>query len=165
MFDPEKHYSCSTYNTPNFIYIETTSGRGMVAADPMFPGISLPQDVDVEILGSHVIKELSSSRTLSLEECGVFFDLDKENLNYEKWVQELIGKYGYESRRELFKDMKHCSVMCSKGLITISPSRHEKLEAWGGTGIKDADHVIIPADSTPTEIGAALRLAFSRCIG
>lgn len=82
-----------------------------------------------------------------------------------KWVQDLISQYGYKSRRELFKDMKHCSVMCTKGQITINPSRHEKLKAWGGKGIKDSDHVVLPVDSSPAEIGAALRLALSRCIG
>lgn len=47
--------------------------------------------------------------------------------------------------------------------MTIRPSRHEKLEGWGGTGIGGSDHVVISANSTPEQIGFALRLAFSRC--
>ncbi|NDL44379.1 contact-dependent growth inhibition system immunity protein, partial [Photorhabdus laumondii] len=43
------------------------------------------------------------------------------------------------------------------------PSSHEKLEGWSGDGISVADYVVIPADSSPEEVGAALRLAFSRC--
>jgi hypothetical protein len=37
------------------------------------------------------------------------------------------------------------------------------LEQWEGLGPNDAGAVEIPADSTPAEIGAALRLAFTRC--
>lgn len=61
--------------------------------------------------------------------------------------------------------MKNCGIHCFNGVITISPTRHEKLEGWGrekGDGIED---VILSVDSSPTEIGAGLRLALSRCKG
>ncbi len=44
----------------------------------------------------------------------------------------LRGKYGYKTKKALFKDMKHCTIHCVNGVIKISPYRHEKLEAWGG---------------------------------
>ncbi|MEJ1554439.1 contact-dependent growth inhibition system immunity protein, partial [Escherichia coli] len=50
-------------------------------------------------------------------------------------------------------------------LITIRPSFHEKLEAWSGNRINESDYVVLPADSSPTEIGSGLRLALSRCKG
>ncbi len=165
MFDINLNYSCSVYITHKFINIETTSGRGMVAADPLFPSDYISIDVDEITLGKTILAALSNSRTLSLEECGDFFDLDKGKANYENWVERLIEKYKFNSRKALFKDMKNCSIMCTKGQITINPTRHEKLEAWGGKGIKDSDHVVLPADSPPAKIGEALRLAFSRCIG
>ncbi|XBS71987.1 contact-dependent growth inhibition system immunity protein [Acerihabitans sp. KWT182] len=49
--------------------------------------------------------------------------------------------------------------------LRISPSQHEKRDAWSGDGLTDADDPVLPADSSPAEIGAALRLAFSRCTG
>ncbi|EPS9462270.1 CDI system immunity protein CdiI-o11, partial [Escherichia coli] len=45
------------------------------------------------------------------------------------------------------------------------PSFHEKLEAWSGNRINESDYVVLPADSSPTEIGSGLRLALSRCKG
>ncbi|MBP9693427.1 MAG: CdiI family contact-dependent growth inhibition immunity protein [Alphaproteobacteria bacterium] len=61
--------------------------------------------------------------------------------------------------------MKSCGINLDQGLITIRPSHHEKLEAWSGEGIDKRDYVNIPHDSEPSQIGAALRLAFSRCTG
>ncbi|EKD5558770.1 CdiI family contact-dependent growth inhibition immunity protein, partial [Escherichia coli] len=50
-------------------------------------------------------------------------------------------------------------------VITTRPSFHEKLEAWSGNRINESDYVVLPADSSPTEIGSGLRLALSRCKG
>jgi len=74
-----------------------------------------------------------------------------------------MDRYGYRTKRALFKNMKSCGILAEGDVIIISPSRHEKLEAWGrekGDGIED---VVIEANRSPSEIGAALRLAFSRC--
>jgi hypothetical protein len=71
---------------------------------------------------------------------------------------------GYKTKTALFQNMKLCSITLSKGTIKIDPTIHEKLEAWGrnkGDGIED---VLVPANSSASEIGAALRLGFSRCV-
>lgn len=75
----------------------------------------------------------------------------------------MMDHYGYKTKRELFKKMRRCDVEERRGVITIGPNHHEKLEAWGrdkGDGIED---VVIEANCSPSEIGAALRLALSRC--
>ena len=74
-----------------------------------------------------------------------------------------MERYGYKTKRALFKDMKKCSIESNRGQITIRPSYHEKLEAWSGKGVSESDYVIIPSGSSPSDVGAALRLAFSRC--
>jgi hypothetical protein len=61
--------------------------------------------------------------------------------------------------------MKSCDIECSGGIITIGPTKHEKLEGWGRTKGDGIEDVVIPPNSPPAEVGAALRLAFSRCIG
>ena len=63
----------------------------------------------------------------------------------------------------MFKDMKDISINLWDGLITISPSHHEKLDSWSGKGLTEADKVKLPASSSPEEIGAGLRLALRRC--
>ncbi|MDX3995096.1 contact-dependent growth inhibition system immunity protein [Pseudomonas aeruginosa] len=63
----------------------------------------------------------------------------------------------------MFKDMKNCSVELVKDTLIIQPSHHEKLEAWSGKGITESDYVVVSVNSSPGEVGAALRLAISRC--
>jgi hypothetical protein len=61
--------------------------------------------------------------------------------------------------------MKHCGTTLIDQVITIRPSNHEKLEAWSGKNISEDNYVILSLDNSPEEIGAGLKLAFSRCIG
>ncbi|HFV6450034.1 TPA: contact-dependent growth inhibition system immunity protein, partial [Escherichia coli] len=68
-------------------------------------------------------------------------------------------------KRALFKNMKKVGIHLVNDVITIRPSFHEKLEAWSGNRINESDYVVLPADSSPTEIGSGLRLALSRCKG
>ncbi|MBW5824203.1 CdiI family contact-dependent growth inhibition immunity protein [Yersinia kristensenii] len=165
MFNKDQDYWVSVYSTKDFLSVETDSGLGRVRRDPLFPSHLLPPDADDQTIGDAVLIALSNSRTLSLEESADFFDLETGKEQYAAWIAMLMEKYGYKTKRALFKDMKNCSIHCINDLITTSPTRHEKLEAWSGRGIKESDDVVIPADSIPEEIGAALRLALSRCKG
>ena len=117
-------------------------------------------------IGETILQALSDSRTLTeLAERVVFFDLEKGKEQYVTWIAMLMERYGYKTKKSLFKDMKNCGIHCVNDVITISPTRHEKLEAWDGMGLKSSDNVILSVDSAPAEIGAGLRLALSRCIG
>ncbi|BBF85943.1 hypothetical protein DLM_2329 [Aquitalea magnusonii] len=122
-------------------------------------------DADHHTLGLTVLQALQNSRTLSNEECETtdFFDLTAGKLRYQAWYQELMQRYGYKTKKALFKNMQLCGIHCVNGIITIIPYRHEKLEAWGGDGIEESDYVVLSTASTPEEIGAGLRLAISRC--
>jgi hypothetical protein len=83
--------------------------------------------------------------------------------DYEAWVNGLIAHYGARSRKEFFGRMLLCSVVSENGVITIKPTFHEKPEAWSGEGIDESMHVRIAKNADPADLGAALRLAFSRC--
>lgn len=165
MFNKYQDYWVSVYSTKEFLSVETDSGLGRVRRDPLFPPHLLPPDADDQTMGDAVLIALSNSRTLSLEESADFFDLEKGKEQYAAWIEMLMQKYGYKTKRALFKDMKNCSIHYINGVITISPTRHEKLEAWGGTGRGGSDDVTLSVNSPPAEIGAALRLALSRCKG
>ncbi|CNH16737.1 Protein of uncharacterised function (DUF1436) [Yersinia aldovae] len=165
MFNTGQDYWVSVSSTKDFVSVDTYSGLGMVGRDPLFPPHLLSPDADDKSIGEAVLIALSNSRTLSLEEYGDFFNLEKSQEQYVAWMAMLMERYGYKSKRTLFKDMKSCSIHCIDGVITFSPTRHEKLEAWSGRGIKESDHVVISVNSSPAEIGAALRLALSRCKG
>ncbi|MCW6567565.1 contact-dependent growth inhibition system immunity protein [Yersinia ruckeri] len=165
-FNQDQDYWVGCYSTNEFLLIETKSGLGRVSSDPLFPSHLLPTDADEQSIGETILQALLNSRTLTvLEDRVAFFDLVKGKEQYAAWITMLREKYGYKTKKALFKDMKYCSIHCVNGVITISPTRHEKLEGWGrekGDGIED---VILSVDNTPAEIGAGLRLALSRCKG
>lgn len=165
-FNKDQDYWASCYHKTEFLLIETQSGLGMVAADPLFPSHLLPTDVDDHCLGETILQALSDSRTLNaLDERVAFFDLERGKEQYAAWKAMLMEKYGYKTKKALFKDMKNCGIHLINGVIKISPTRHEKLEAWGRTKGDGIEDVILPVDSSPAEIGAGLRLALNRCKG
>lgn len=139
----------------------------MAAVDPKGKQLLLPLDASDEELGAAVLDALAHSRFVrpwqqpQVDE--VIFDMKALRKRYERWVTKLMKACGYKTRRSLFNKMSNCSVTRREGVITISPSAHAKSEVWTGDGISEEDYVSIPAESLPAEVGAALRLAFSRC--
>ncbi|WP_333501873.1 contact-dependent growth inhibition system immunity protein [Kluyvera genomosp. 2] len=164
-FNKNQDYRASCYYTSEFLLVETQSGLGMVAADPLFPSHLLPPNADNQSVGEVILQALSDSRTLTVEECETFFNVEKGKEQYAAWIAMLMEKYGYKTKRALFKDMKNCGIHCVNNVITISPTRHEKLEGWGRTKGDRIEDVILSIDSSPAEIGAGLRLALTRCKG
>jgi hypothetical protein len=122
----------------------------------------LPLDANDEALGLAVQDALAHSRLLTMEEIAVFFNLVHSKASYDAWVADLMARYDYKTRRALFKRMLSCGVRLHEGVITFAPSRKDRLEAWEGLS-KEAN-VVIAADCSPAEIGAALRRAMSRCL-
>ncbi len=145
------------------LYISTFSGRRRTARDPKGKEFFLQPDADDQTIGEAVLHALESSRVLTMEEANAFFDFENSKRLYEDWVVRMIDRYGYKSRRGLFKDMKDCWIEHQGDKIIFKPTHHDKLEGWSGEGIHESDYVVLPASSTSMEIGAALRLALSRC--
>lgn len=167
----------SAYCNESFICVYTRSGyRGGTEADRIKgKQYLLPHDADDDALGTAVWNTLSHSRCVLPEfypdvspevECDAeLYDNSQRAERYEEWVRHLMGIYGYKTKRALFKNMKSCSIEKKLGILTISPSIHEKLEAWSGFAKDDGvENVVIPDNSTTAEIGAALRLAFEKSI-
>lgn len=177
MNDVIRGYWAGAKNNGDFICIETNSGYRGGRLDYKGKQHLLSPDANYEDLGVAVLDALAHSRFVlgaprdgSIYPQDVEFDMELYDYKltaerYAKWLADLMAHYGYKSKRGLFKNMHNCSIESCNGLITISPWHHEKLEAWDGEGIAKEDNVIIPANSTPAEIGAALSLAFSRCTG
>jgi hypothetical protein len=162
-FNEGQDYYVYTKETDKFLSIRTYSGLGRFVADYTIPSNLLNPNTDNKTLGETILTALSKSRTITDERERVdLFDLNKGKERYKNWYTSLMQTYNYKTKKALFKDMKSCSIWLFDRKIKISPSYHEKLEAW--SGIRDAD-VILSLENTPEEIGAGLRLAFSRCTG
>lgn len=162
-FTKQDRFCADAYENQDFINISTFSGCGIQALDPDGANILLSKNASNEELGQAALLALSKSRKIEQSEIATFFDRDNVNQRYNNWVANFMDKYGYKTKRALFKKMMRCSIEIRNGVLTISPSYHEKLEGWGGEGFTESDKVILPINSSPEEIGAGLRLAFSRC--
>lgn len=161
--NPTKKSWAEAKANQEFIELETYSGYWNFLPDPHGKKFHFPITVSDEELGRGVLEALSASRILKPQENPAFFDIQRVSHGYQNWVQELINIYGYKTKHFLFKKMKSCSIKCQENIIIIIPSHHEKLEAWSGYGIHEDDYMKISANSSPEEIGAGLRTAFSRC--
>lgn len=162
--EPSPTYRADAKTNGDFIEISTYSSYGLSIRDPEAPSHKLPPDVDDLTLGLTVRKALKMSRSLSSEEMNAYGNLDTLKVNYENWVDGMMKHCDYKSRRALFKNMKRCGISLKDDIITIRPSNHERLEGWSGDGLSEEDRVKLPADCTDAELGAGLRLAFSRCL-
>lgn len=150
-------------NNSDFIEIQTYSGFFNCLPDPQGRTFHFANTVTDEVLGSALLEALTSSRIISPHENKIFFNFERVSDDYDKWVKSQMELYGYKTRRAMFKDMKSVAITCQNMVITMKPSHHEKLEAWSDAGLSKKDYIIILASSPLKEIGAALRLAFSRC--
>lgn len=171
-----RNYWAGAKNNGDFICVETWSGYRAPVGDYKGKQHLLTPDTSDEVLGAAVKDALAHSRFVlgvprpgsvyppELEFDMELYDYKKSAERYAAWIKNLMTTYGYKTKRALFKDMKSCGIESKEGILTIRPSYHEKLEAWSGHCISEDDYVVLPADSTPAEIGAALRLAFSRCL-
>ena len=162
-FTKQKRFSACVCKNQDFILVVTYSGYRRTTRDPDGVQTLLSLDVSDEELGQATLLALSKSRIIDVSEIGTFFNIDNVKKRYDAWVADLMAKYNYKTKRALFKNMMQCSVEIRDGRLTISPFCHEKLEAWSGKGLTEDDDVILPVNSTTEEIGAGLRLAFSRC--
>jgi hypothetical protein len=176
MNEPAPSFCASAYSNNLFTCVKTVSGyRGGTHTDPKGAQHVLDEPANDLVLGNAVSDAMARSRfVLSSPRDGStyppnvqfdseLYDPEKIAARYEAWKISMMERFNYKTIRALFNGMKNCSVERRDGLIKLTPMHHESLEGWGRTKGDGIEDVVIPADSSPAEIGAALRLAFSRC--
>lgn len=146
----------------DFIVVEACFYYRSPVADHRLCQHLLAPDVGNAELGKAVADALTHSRELSPDEIERWFDPSALDENYRSWIEAMMRRYGYKTKRVLFRGMRNCHVERMEGRIRFRPSAHERLEGWGSI---DEEDVVIPDNSPPEAIGAGLRLALSRCTG
>lgn len=164
MEQPAKYSWASAYQNEQLIWIYTDSGRGMCVYDPQGKEAVLKIHADDKALGEAVKEALACSRLLPPEEAREFLDHRRAEQVYDRRIESLVHDHGYKNKYALLKRMKRCSIEMFKEMITIAPSVHESLESWAREKSDGLEEVIVEACRPASEIGAALRLAFSRCV-
>lgn len=160
MMERNQGMRAAAKRTDRFIFVETYSGRGLLSRDQEGGRHLLSVAATDEEIGFAVEDALSRSRFLSASEAKAFLDRDRVKRGYEAWVAEMIERFAFKSRRDLFKDMISCDIKLIDQEVSIRPTSHQKLESWEAL---DDQMTVKAGGASAAEIGAALRLAFDRC--
>lgn len=129
--------------------------------------VDVRPDAEDETVGNAVNEALSYSRELTLRDLHAEIrsrDRDELMHLYRQWLEEFMTRHGYKTQRVLFARMLHIRLERRNGQLSIFPSNHDRLDGWSGEGLPPDSALVIPADSSSSAIGAALRLAFGRCL-
>lgn len=145
----------------DFISVKTYSDFGWSVQDHLAPAHVLAPDISDEDLGRAVLAALSLSRLLAFDDPDYTNEVVEER--YQVWIKDMMKRYGYKTKRAMFRKMDSCGTMIRDGVLTIRPSYHYSLDGWSGDFITEQDYVKIPENSPANEAGAAVRLALSRC--
>lgn len=152
-------------NNGDFISIQAYSGYDSMMADPTATEYFFVADVLNETLGTAVLEAFKQCRLLSYKEaCILARETDQLHAD---WIQKTISRYGYQTRQELFVNMKSCLIEYhgNENVLVFLPSHHEELEVWVGHSVEYENRIKVPYHSSAAEIGATLRLAFNHCTG
>ncbi|UNH41764.1 contact-dependent growth inhibition system immunity protein [Moellerella wisconsensis] len=154
--------NASIYATEKFYCIKTTSGHGLLVSDNLVSPIYFTKQVADAEFGHAIRHALSLSRLVDPKDPD-FFHRDKVAVRYKLWIAEAMDMWGYKNRKALFKKMHFCSIKSLNNEIKVTPCSHEKLEAWGGQGMKEEDNIILPSSVSDEMFGSAVKKAFLRC--
>src|SRR6266481_6670875 len=107
----------------DFICVETNSGyRGGMHVDPKGAQHLLTPDASDESLGVAVLDALARSRWVlgaprdgstyapDVEFDSDLYDYKQTAERYASWIKALMERYGYKTKRALFKHMMYCYI-------------------------------------------------------
>ena len=119
----------------------------------------MPDARDAE-LGSAVLEALKQSRFVLPEEAPDLFDWRQNAKAGNDWLAEIMKRFGYSKRQAMRKTLS-CLVEQAESRILIEPTKQTGLDEW--EVLDDAFTVNISEFATVERVGAAARLALSRC--
>ena len=170
------------HSNETFLRVLTCSYSGWSQGDPKGEDIYLEPLADCRVIGDAVLKALAKSRDLSETEEEKKMDITDEEWRdlkpdrwlltpvaaaerYKEWVQRVMKAYKYKTKKALFQNMQHVSVEQNEEHIIFESTNHESIDGFSGDGMSEDLNVVIPANSSPEIIGAAVKYAIGNCRG
>ena len=113
-------------------------------------------DISDEKLGEFVCQSLRESQAWALEKARGF---THDTTRYETWIGELMTFGAYKSSKDVTRNLKEVLIDNYEEQIIFIPTSNRRgtFKSFG-----KEFHVIVPENSSKSDIGAALRLAFER---
>ena len=149
------------YVTRTFVFIGARSGYRQNYIDPDRYSAHFGVDVSDSVLGKAVLEALGRSRFLDPTWNRKFFAGTTIKANYSAWVDDLIKRYRFKAKKQLFDKMAFVLVTRQKGCLAFQPHRWAKPEYW--YDLDEDQDVVIPETKSADAVGAALRQALDRC--
>ena len=151
----------AVYVTKTFVYVEARSGyRRNLGDGGRYKAYFGPDATDIA-LGQSVLGALSRSRFLDPTWNRKFFEMTTIKANYDAWIDDLMKRYGFKTKAQLFDKMAYVLVIRQKGHIAFQPHRWAKPEYW--YDLDESQDVVIPETKNVDAVAAALRQALDRC--
>lgn len=147
--------------TKRFLSVEPLSGYIRFLCENNSFVIYLSPEANDQELGRALLEALDRSRFIWPDDEREFFDSERNRQCYRNWQQEVMRRYGYKTKRDLYENMDWCRVERSERKITIQPHKRDKPEYF--TDFPRERDVIISETRDAATAGAALRLALDRC--
>jgi CDI immunity protein len=148
------------WRSEKFICIETLSGvPGLMYQEDKPYRVFLDLDATNALIGRALLMALDKSRYVDNSE-PEFFDPTRAVRVVEDWEKDIMQRYGFKSEHDVYKNLDWCAGQMFDGKIKIQPHRRSP-PAWRNLPAEKT--VFIPMTDDAATIGAALRLALSRC--
>jgi hypothetical protein len=148
------------HRTQRFISVEPLSGYRIIQReDDGYVTYLEPVACD-EALGRALLDSLARSRFIFPPD-PAFSEAERYMRCYHNWQKDFMRRYGYKTKRDAYKNMDWCRAKKSEGKISIQPHQRDKPEYF--RDLPPEKTVVIPVTDDAEAVGAAVRLALSRC--
>ena len=151
----------NVHRTERLISVEPLSGYRMAYREDEGHVIYLPPDATDDALGQALLQALDRSRFIWPRDEPDFFKCERYMQCYRDWQKDFMGRYGYKTKRDAYKNMDWCWIERSEGKISIKPHKRDKPEYF--RNLPPDKTVVVSATDDAARVGAALRLALDRC--
>lgn len=123
----------------------------------------LAPDVDDDKLGGVLRLALADSKRTSAAEFQKIFASGEIQKLADERTKYAMQRYGYKSKKAMFKEMMCCWVSVLEDQIKIQPTHHKSIDGYSGISQEGSEILSLSVNATDADLGAALRDGFKRC--
>ncbi|WP_459204131.1 contact-dependent growth inhibition system immunity protein (plasmid) [Ralstonia pseudosolanacearum] len=153
----------NAYFNGHFFYICTMSQGVLDYVDPDVAPHYLELGANDAELGEALRSALRESRCVSVEDFqGLFKSGAIQSAEQERAVWAM-ARYGYKTKRAMYKNMKCCWIKFQDEVIEIKPTFHKSMDCYTGLSSGGPEIIHLRDAVSDAELGAALREGFTRC--
>lgn len=148
-----------------FISISSWLMCGMYMRNPDKDSLYLAPDISNNDLGLGIRDQLQASKEISPEEFSEIFESGRAQKIGELEEDNDMKKYGYKTKKDLYKNASFLSIDADDDKLTISPHHQKKLNQYTTVFDNNGERVefIYSINIGDDELGAALRKAKEFC--